>query len=241
MSEPINRVFNSNTLYLICGTVIVYVTIQALLFMRIAWRRGTELGMAEKTMRQAVTNSAVFSIIPSLPIVIMLMVLTQVIGRYFSWLRLSVIGSASYENMSIDIAAKSYGLTGISDPGFSPEIYVAATWVMTFGIVWGILFNVFCMRTLDKYAKNILIRGGGFMKVASAALFVGMLSVMSMPYLTNVFKNKLGTFSFCASAAVSLAIGAISRKADIGPLKEFSFPISLLAGMFAAILAAPLF
>ncbi|MDR0653995.1 MAG: DUF5058 family protein [Synergistaceae bacterium] len=241
MSESVDRVFNGSTLYLICGIVILYVTVQALLFMRIAWRRGTELGLAGKTMRQAVTNSAVFSIIPSLPIVLMLMVLTQVIGRYFSWLRLSVIGSASYENMSIDIAAKSYGLTGISDPGFSPEIYVAATWIMTFGIVWGILFNIFFMETLDKQAKNIQIRGGGFMKTISAALFIGMLSVMSMPYLTNAAKNSLGTLSFCAAAAVSLLIGAVSQKINIGPFKEFAFPISLLAGMFAAILAAPLF
>jgi hypothetical protein len=239
VSESVGSVFNGNTRYLICGIVIIYVTIQALLFMRMAWRRGTELGIEGKTMRQAMTNSAVFSIIPSLPIVLMLMVLTQVIGRYVAWLRLSVIGSAAYENMAIDIAAKSYGLTGPSDPGFTPEIYVSAVWVMSFGIVWGIVFNIFFMGILDKRAKNIQARGGGFMKVASAALFVGMLSVISMPYLTNT-GNKLGILSFLAAAAVSLAIGTFSKKIDIGPLKEFAFPISLLAGMFTAILAAPL-
>jgi hypothetical protein len=243
VSESVNSVFNGSTLYLMCGLVIIYVTIQALLFMRIAWRRGLELGMSGKAMRQAVTNSAVFSIIPSLPIVVMLVVLTQVIGRYIAWLRLSVIGSAAYENMAIDITAKSYGLTGINDPGFalSPEIYVSAAWVMSFGIVWGILFNVFFMKTLDKQAKNLQARGGGFMNIASAALFVGMLSVMSVPYLTNVFTNGLGAFSFCTSAVVALAISSASQKVDLGPLKEFAFPVSLLAGMSAAILAAQLF
>ncbi|MDR2174791.1 MAG: DUF5058 family protein [Synergistaceae bacterium] len=240
MSESVNRVFNGTTLYLVCGLVVLYVTVQALLFMRLAWRRGIELGITEKKMRQAVTNSAVFSIIPSLPIVIMLMVLTQVIGRYISWLRLSVIGSAAYENMAIDIAAKSYGLTGLGDLGFSPEIYVAATWVMSFGIVWGILFNIFFMGTLDKRAKKIQSRGGGFMKIASAALFVGMLAVMSMPHLANFIRNDLGTLSFCTAAAVSLLIGDVSKRTNIGALKEFAFPISLIAGMLTAILAAPL-
>jgi hypothetical protein len=235
-----SEILNGNILFLVCGVIIIYVTIQALLFIRLAWRRGGELGLEERTMRQAMTNSAVFSIIPSLPIVIMLMVLTQTFGRYFPWLRLSVIGSAAYENMAADITAKSYGLTGLKDPAFSPEIYVAAFWVMSVGIIWGIVFNIFFLGTLDKKAKNLQEKGGGFIQYASTALFMGMLAVMSAPYITNT-RNKTGILSFCAAAAAALIMEKIARKRDIRVLREFSFPISLLIGMSAAVLTTPLF
>ena len=43
---------------------------------------------------KVVKSSALFSVVPSLPIIISYMILMPVLGKFFAWLRLSVIGSA---------------------------------------------------------------------------------------------------------------------------------------------------
>ncbi|MDR1649396.1 MAG: DUF5058 family protein, partial [Synergistaceae bacterium] len=136
-------VANSSLMFFLCFAVIVFVLLQAVLFIRLAWRRGAELGIERATMKKAMTNAAVFSIVPSLPIVVMLTVLTFNLGKYFPWLRLSVVGSAAYENMAADMVAKASGLAGIADPGFDLPIFTMAMWVMSVGIIWGIVFNIF--------------------------------------------------------------------------------------------------
>jgi hypothetical protein len=62
-------------------------------------------------------------------------VLTVNLGKYFPWLRLSVVGSAAYENMAADMVAKASGLAGIADPGFDLPIFTMAMWVMSIGII----------------------------------------------------------------------------------------------------------
>jgi hypothetical protein len=82
-------VANSPAVFLIVLVPVVFVLVQAVLFIRIGIR-----GMEKGTARKVIVNSAVFSIVPSLPIVITLAALILVLGTYIPWLRLSVIGSA---------------------------------------------------------------------------------------------------------------------------------------------------
>lgn len=229
-------VANSKTMLLLCSAVIIFVMIQAVLFIRAAWRRGVELGIERATMKKAMTNAAVFSVVPSLPIIVMLTVLTVNLGQYFPWLRLSVVGSAAYENMAADMVAKAAGLAGIADPGFDLSTFTMAMWVMSIGIIWGIVFNIFFMKSLDKFSKKAQAKesGSGFMAVFSSALFIGMLSLMSAPYLTN-FKNMTAIVSFVTAAIAVLICGKVARATNIRSIDDFSLPISLIVGMAAAV------
>ncbi|MDR0925342.1 MAG: DUF5058 family protein, partial [Hungatella sp.] len=83
---------NGGVVFLLCAIVIAYVLAQAVIFMHKAWARGLELGMEKKSMKKVMINSCVVSILPSLPILIILLLLMPSLGRYFPWLRLSVIG-----------------------------------------------------------------------------------------------------------------------------------------------------
>ncbi len=90
---------------------------------------------AKEELKKVVVSSSIFSIVPSLPIFISYMLLVPALGKYFPWLRLSVIGSASYETMSADMAAKAYGYSGISSANFTSDVFAAITWTVTFGIL----------------------------------------------------------------------------------------------------------
>jgi hypothetical protein len=217
--------------------VIVFILFQSLIFIKTAWRRGLEIGLDRGVMKKTMTNAAVFSVVPSLAIIIMLAVLTNNLGKYFPWLRLSVVGSAQYENMAADTVAKALGLPGISDPGFDLKAFTTAMWVMSVGIVWGIVFNIFFMKSLDKFSKKAKASNNQFIPIFTAALFIGMLSLMASPYLTNL-ENKASIVSFITSAITVLLCGYISKKSKIRGLDDFSLPIGLIVGMAAAVIYA---
>ena len=231
---------NSPLMFMLCFGVVIIVFVQSLLFIRLAWRRGVASGIEKNLMKKAMTNSAIFSIIPSLPIIIMLMVLSVPLGRYFPWLRLSVVGSATYESMAADAVAKAAGLAGMSDPGFNLPVFATAMWVMTIGIVWGIIFNIFFMRSLDRFSKKAKESNNTFVPVFSGALFMGMIALISMPYAVNS-ANITGIVSFIIAAAAALFCNWAASAFKMRPLGEFSLPISLVIGMTAAIVHAQLF
>ena len=57
-----------------------------------------------------IKSSLIFSVVPSLSIVVGLFVLIAVLGSVWAWWRLSVIGSLSYETMISSSIAQVLGL-----------------------------------------------------------------------------------------------------------------------------------
>ena len=92
----------------LCGLTILIVLLQPVIFMAAAFKRGKELNMTKEEMKEAARSSAIFSIIPSLPIIVSYLLLVPALGRYFPWLRLSVVGSAVYETMVANMAAEAF-------------------------------------------------------------------------------------------------------------------------------------
>ena len=229
------EVANSSLMLCLCAAVVIFILFQALIFIRISWKRGLEVDLSKDVMKRAMINSAIFSIVPSLPIVLMLAVLTVNLGKYFPWLRLSVIGSAVYENMAADMVAKASGLSGIADPNFDLSVFTMAMWVMSVGIIWGIVFNIFFMKSLDRFSKKAKASDNKFIPVFSSALFIGMMALMSAPYLTNT-KNIPALVSFPTAAVTVLVCGCVGRSAKIKIIDDFSLPIGMIAGMTAAVI-----
>lgn len=230
------EVANSRLMFVMCFITIAIIFAQSILFIRTAWNRGVEVGIEKSVMKKVMANSAVFSVIPSLPIIIMLMVLSVPLGRYFPWLRLSVVGSASYESMAANMVATGSGLESMTDPNMTVSIFTTAMCVMTVGIVWGIVFNIFFMRSLDKFSKKAKAANNTFVPVFSSALFLGMLSVLSVPHAANTAK-PIGIVSFISAAAAALMCSKIAKATNIRAINEFSLPISLIIGMAVAIAA----
>jgi len=204
-------------------------------FIFVAWRRGKEVGLTKKVMRRTVTNSAIFSVVPSLPIIVMMLALSQALGRYFPWLRLSVVGSAAYEGMTADLAAQSMGLEGFTDPDMTPHVFLIMMFVMSIGIIWGIVFNIFFMNRLDKFSKSKKEKvAGGFVTVFSSALFIALLITLSVPYVANV-NNIEAIVAFVSAGVVVMILNKVSDVTNWQGLSDFSLPIAMLAGMATVI------
>ena len=102
-------VANSRLLYVLVGIGLLYISGLVVVFMRKAWRRALELGIPKKTILEVVKSSAVFTVIPSISVIIGLFSLSAVLGVPWSWFRLSVVGAVSYELTAAEMVSDALG------------------------------------------------------------------------------------------------------------------------------------
>lgn len=234
MHSTFSYISNSTVMFILCALAVVGVVCQALYFLRMGFKRGEALGIEPSEMKQVVVSSGIFSIIPSLPILISYMILVPALGKFLPWVRLSVIGSAAYETMAADMAVKAYGYSSLSD-AFSPEAYVGIAWTVTGAILLSSL-STFLLKPYDKKMKSMQGKGSKFMPLLISAMFLGLLGSMSAPYLVD-FGNVVGIFTIVVSGVTVIVLNKLGKKYKI--VKEFAFAGSMITGMlFAAVFTA---
>ena len=241
-------VANGGLLGILCTICIVFVFIQALLFIRKAWMRGKEIGLEPGKMKKVIVNSALFSILPSLPILVFLLLLMPTLGRFFPWLRLSVIGSGAYENLVANMTTQLFGLADLNDPGMNMTVFLGILWTMTLGILFEPILTLFGSKFIHKGLDALRGKNQQMLITVMTCLMVSLFMIFGAPYLTS-FRNipaqgfvaiipLLVLLSAAGATVLFNKLAALSKKAA---LKEFSFPLSLLVGMAMAILLSGVF
>ena len=239
MGQSYLTVANSTWVLLIVSIPILIVVIQAILFLRVSLKEAQKQRIPKDIVKKVVTNSAVFSIIPSLPILISLAVLMPVLGKFIPWLRLSGMGSAAYESFAADLTIKAFGLSGLGDLTLTPKIFVSVIWVMTLVIMVGPLLNIFVLKPYDKKLRTFK-KTGGFMMVAVGAMFIGMLAMLAVPVLLN-YQQPVAIITAVIAGASVILLDWLAKKTGKKAIGEFSFPLSMVIGMAAAVLTNNLF
>ena len=106
---------NSPLLLILVVIGLAYIVGFSLVYLKKSYDHCLELGMTKEELHKIIQSSAVFSIVPSLSIVVGLFVLISVMGVVWSWWRLSVIGSLSYETMIASSVSTALGFTSSAD------------------------------------------------------------------------------------------------------------------------------
>lgn len=236
MHQNYSFIANSSIMVILAGMAILFAMVQSVIFFKMAYKRAKELGFTKSDVIKVVKSSAIFSIVPSLPIILSYMILLPALGRFFPWLRLSVIGSAMYETMVADMAVTSYGYESLAKANFTPDVYGAIMWVATLGIMLSGM-TVFILRRYDNKMKELTAKKDGMGSMMGPIMFLGMMATFSAPYLIQV-TNIVTMSTIIVSAASMMVLEKISEKATW--LKEFAFSLSMIAGMIAASIAANL-
>lgn len=226
------KIANSGYLAAAVIIVIIFVIVQSVIFLIKAWREGIKIGLSRKTMLDAIKSSAVFSIVPSLPIILSLIAMAPVLGIPFPWLRLSVIGSAPYELMAADIGAQSMGIKGLGAPGYTTQVFANSMWIMTAGILWSLLLCIFFMKRLQKGMNNMKKKDSKWLEIMISALYFGMLCVfIGQP----VVERGLPLATILSSAAIMAILGILIKKFNMKWLNNFALSISMVGAMALAI------
>lgn len=236
---------NSYTMLLLCAIPITFVTIQAILFFRKAYKRGIEIGMTKSDLNRVVRNSGIFTIVPALPILIFLVILAPSLGAFFPWLRLSVIGSGVYENIVANATLTGLGLSSFAELDLQGFILMMLT--MTVSITAGVLGTIFFLKPYSKKLHTLEDKKGGFGEHLIPSIFVGLVVAIGAPYFipknvvdvttqqTNLVLQLIPILAFIGGFLSIIVLTTISKKTKNRALGEFAFPISILIGMFIAI------
>ena len=146
---------SSTALYLIAACVILFVLAQSVFFLVKAWKRGKELGIDSKKLKNSITSSALFTIPSALSVLATVIALAPALGLVVPWVRLSVIGNITYETVAATEAINAFGITtGISEAITDPEVFAGVAWVMTLGICFSLVILPFVAKPLHKKFLN---------------------------------------------------------------------------------------
>ena len=241
---------SSGTMYLICGVIVAFVAIVCVIFMVRAWRAGKAIGMDTARMKQAVTASVTFSILPSVGILLGVIALSGSLGIPWPWLRLSVIGALHYETQVAQAAAEQLGGT-LSGESMTASAFSTIAFLMSVCIMWGMIFTtLFGKKYLARLARGNQNKAGqekpSFGDKAMTAMFIGMVSAYLGSYI-GAFISGAGSFTLRGDwtpllvalvSALSMAgFTALSEKKRMRWLDSFSIAASMLLGMAAAVIA----
>lgn len=241
---------NSPVMYLIVGVVVAFVAMVCVVFMVRAYKAGIDIGMDKYKLKQTITSSATFAILPSVGILLGVIALAGSLGIPLPWLRLSVIGALHYETQVAEAAAEAVGLPGLSATYMTKEAFVTIALVMSVCIIWGMVFSIFFTKKYtggskkEKKDKKKSVFDG-FGDKAMTAMFVGLVSCYIGSYIGD-FVSSEGLFTFKGDlipilvAIVSAIIMAIfiylKEKKNQKWVDSFSIAGSMLVAMASAVL-----
>ena len=134
---------NSPALYAICGIIIAFVAIVAVIFMVRAYKAGIAVGMDKSMLKRTITSSVTFSILPSVGILLGVIALSGSLGTPWPWLRLSVIGALHYETQVAQAAAEQVGIGALSMSNMTPVGFATIALLMSICIPWGMVLSFF--------------------------------------------------------------------------------------------------
>ena len=238
---------NHPILYLLAGFLVAVVLGQSVYFLIKALRRSKELGMDQAKIKKTIKTAAVFTIAPAVSIVISVITLSKSLGLPLPWLRLSVVGSLSYEAIAASNAVSAMGLELGKIENLTAQQFVNITLVMTVSILVGIWLVPAIGKKLLGGMSSLGNRDAKWAEIFQNAMFIGMISAFvgfvfcDISRLWNPvegFSPTSGLIPVCVmlvSALVMIVIGLLMRNPKLKWLNDYALPISLVLGMISAI------
>lgn len=243
---------NHPIIFALVGVIILAVLAQSFYFLIRAVKRAKEKGMDIGRIKTTIISSAIFTIAPAIAILVGVVALSKSLGVALPWLRLSVIGSLSYETIAAERAVSELG-QGLESEITNPTAFVTVAWVMTLGILVGLILVPILTKKIQSGMDKIGMKDKKWAETFNNAMFLGMISA----FLGFVFSNvsrlwdagarivdgvslsaTSGLIPVCVMgvSAVLMAICGIFAKAlKQNWMNDYALPISLVGGMAAAI------
>lgn len=249
---------NHPLLFIIAGILVAVVLAQSVFFLLKALRRSKELGMDQSKIKKTMVTAGIFTVAPAVAIVISVMVLSKTLGLPLPWLRLSVVGSMSYETVAANNALTAMGQT-LGAGNLTAQQFVNVLIVMTVSIMTGIWLVPVIGKKLQKGMSSLSNRDAKWADIFSNALFIGMIAAflgfvfcdvsrlwtaengvvtIVKDGVETLFTATSGLIPVCVmitSALVMVICGLLMKLPKMKWLSEYALPVSLILGMASAI------
>ena len=238
---------NHPLLFVLAGILVAVVLAQSVYFLCKAIKRSKELGMDQKKIRKTIQTAAVFTVAPAVAIVISVIALSKSLGLPLPWLRLSVVGSLSYETIAAENAVSAMGLTLGKISELNAQQYINIALVMTISILVGIWLVPVIGKKLQGGLSKLENRDAKWAEILNNAMFIGMIAAFlgyvfcDFSRLWNPvegYSTTSGLIPVCvmaASAVIMALCGILMKVFKWKWVNDYALPISLILGMATAI------
>lgn len=255
---------NHPLLFVIVGVIIAAVIGQSLYFLIKSVRRAKVIGMDMKKIKKTIISAAIFTVAPAISIVITILALSDSLGIALPWLRLSVVGSLSYEAIAAANAESGLGKTLAELAGnMSASDYLTIIIVMTMSIMVGIWLVPLIAKKMQKGLISFENKDKRWADILQSSLFIGMISAflgyvfsdvsrlwLSKDGIFTVSKETDGVietaqytstsglvpvFVMLSSAILMCICGFLIKKLKWKWLNDYALPICMVIGMALAI------
>lgn len=248
---------NHPILFLLVGIVVAVVLAQSVYFLVKSVRRAKQLGMDGTKIKKTILTASIFTVAPAVSIVIAVISLSQSLGIALPWLRLSVVGSLSYEAIAASNAASGMGVKLSELAGnMSASAYLTITIVMTVSIMVGIWLVPLLAKRIQGGLVSFEKKDKRWSEILQNALFIGMISAC-VGYvfcdLSRLWQGENGVFVnadgevfsstsglipvlvMVVAAAVMALCGILMKALKWKWLNDYALPFSMVLGMASAI------
>lgn len=140
-----STIANSWWMYALGILVVLVVLSGSIFFIYRSYKDAKEIGMDTAVIKKTIFNSAIFTILPSISILIGVVALSGTLGIPLPWIRLTVIGALHYEGVAANAAYEGANLATMT-----PQMFVTIACVMTLGILSGPIYCLFGFKAYDK-------------------------------------------------------------------------------------------
>lgn len=139
------EIVNSPWMYSLGIIVAAFVLFVSIAFIIKSIKDAKAINMDMKIIKQTVLSSSIFTILPSISILVGVVTLSGTLGIPLPWIRLTVIGALHYEGFA---ASQPFGDFTLQT--LTPQMFSTIAFVMTLGILTGPLFCLFGFKAYDK-------------------------------------------------------------------------------------------
>ena len=216
-----------------------YIMAFSVVYLLKARKRALEMGITKKEINDIIKSSLIFSIVPSLSIVIGLVALAASLGTIWAWWRLSVIGSLSVETQIASSLAPVLGYANTTElmNNATGEQFGVVMILMSVGMLSGFLilipFGKKLMTSVDK-TKG----GNGWSNVLSGCFMLTLLAVY-VPVL--LISDTIQALVMITGLIVAIVMGIVAKKPGWTWVNNFIMAGSMILGMVSSLLWTAIF
>ncbi len=233
---------NSSFLFILAAVIIAFVVAQSVFFLVRAYRHGAEIGMDRERLKKTILSTAVFTTAPAISILLGILTLSKFLGIPLPWIRLSVVGAITYELPAATSTATALGLS-LADTITDAKAYTAIAWVMTLGIIPGMIMIPLFLKKIQGGIMKIKNKDSKWGDLFMTSLFLGMISAFLGMVFTDVRNGLAGwipIFVLLFSALMMGICGILIKGCKMKWLETYALSISMILAMIFAVIITPL-
>ncbi len=238
--------FKTDTfIYCVAAIVVLFVLADSLFFLIRAYRRGKELGMDKSVMKGVMVQSGLFSLPAAISVVMTVVALSGALGIVLPWIRLSVIGSVTYEVPAAVTALEAVGIKGgLASEVTDKQAFVTAAWIMTCGSIIPLVFVPIATKYIQTGVSSVASKNNFVSSTLTGSAFIGLMIAFAAKSITGVGDKAVlgdgaGIMSVTAlivSMGVMYLLVKLNNKWQNHWLESLAMPIAMFSAMLVVMI-----